>query len=81
MFFFTNRNHITFNCKKIAYIKFDGKTHDYEHLTLNGNDIEWVSEVKHFGNNLDISCNDELDCQILNVSFHRLCQQIYCKLW
>ena len=27
------------------------------------NDIEWVSEIKHLGNNLDISCNVELDCQ------------------
>ena len=27
--------------------KFGGKTHDYEHLTLNGIDIEWVKEIKH----------------------------------
>ena len=33
-------------------------------MTLNGNDIEWVSEIKHLGNNLNISRNDELDCQI-----------------
>ena len=26
--------------------------------------IEWVSEIKHLGNNLNISRNDELDCQI-----------------
>ena len=51
---------ITFNCKKTVCIKFGGKTHDYEHLILNGNDIEWVSEIKHLGNNLNISRNDEL---------------------
>ena len=55
-FFFANSNHITFNCKKTVCIKFGGKTHDYEHFTLNGNDIEWVSEIKHLGNNLNISC-------------------------
>ena len=43
--------------------------HDYEHLTLNGNDIEWVSEIKHLGNNFKISCNDELDCQIKTSHF------------
>ena len=42
---YANGNHITFNCTKIVSIKLGGKTHDYEHLTLNGNDIEWVSEV------------------------------------
>ena len=45
------------------------KTHDYEHLTLNGNDIEWVSEIKHLGNNLNISRNDELDYQIKTSHF------------
>ena len=45
------------------------KTHDYEHLTLNGNDIEWVLEIKHLGNSLNISCNDELDCQIKTSHF------------
>ena len=49
--FLTNSNHITFNCKNTVYIKFGVKTHDYEHLTLNGNDIEWVSEIKHLRNN------------------------------
>ena len=67
--FFGNSNHITFNCKKTVCIKFGGKTHDYEHLTLNGNDIEWVSEIKHLGNNLNISRNDELDCQIKTSHF------------
>ena len=38
--FFANSNHITFNCKKTVCIKFGGKTHDYEYLRLNGNDIE-----------------------------------------
>ena len=32
-------------------------------------DIEWVSEIKHLGNNLDISCNVELDCQIKTSHF------------
>ena len=45
------------------------KTHDYEHLTSNGNDIEWVSEIKHLGNNLNILCNDGLDCHIKTSSF------------
>ena len=44
-------------------------THDYEHLTLNGNDIEWVSEIKHLRSNLNISRNDELDCQIKTSHF------------
>ena len=66
---FANSNHITFNCKKTVCIKFGGKKHDYEHLTLNGNDIEWVSEIKHLGNNLNISRNDELDCQIKTSHF------------
>ena len=67
--FFSNSDHITFNCKKTVCIKFGGKTYDYEHLTLNGNAIEWVSEIKHFENNLNISCNDELDCQIKTSHF------------
>ena len=48
---------------------FSGKTHDYEHLTLNGNNIEWVPEIKRLGNNLNISCDDELDCQIKTSHF------------
>ena len=64
-----NSNHITFNCKKTVGIKFGGKTHDYEYLTLNGNDIEWVSEIKHLENNLNKSCNNELDCQIKTSHF------------
>ena len=48
---------------------------DYEHLTLNDNDIEWASESKHLRNNLNISRNDAFH------AFHRLCQQTYCKLW
>ena len=67
--FFANSNHITFNCKKTVCIQFGGKTHDYEYLTLNSSDIEWVSEIKHLGNNLNISCNDELDCQIKTLHF------------
>ena len=70
--------------------KFGGKTNDYEHLTLKGNDIEWVTEIKHLGNNLDISCNDELDCQIktshfyvnkLIVNFGHLCGYVLNKLF
>ena len=67
--FFANGNHNTFNYKKTVCIKLGGKAHDCEHLTLNGNDIEWVSKIKHLGNNLDISCNDELDCQIKTSHF------------
>ena len=67
--FFANSNPITFNCKKTVCIKFGCNTHDYEHVTLNGNDIEWVSEIKHLGNNLNISFNDELDCQIKTSHF------------
>ena len=37
-------------------------------MTLNGNDIEW-SEIKYLGNNLNISCNDKLDCQIKTSHF------------
>ena len=66
---FANSNHITFNCRKTVCIKFGGKTHDYEHATLNGNDNEWVSEIKHLGNNINISRNDELDCQIKTSQF------------
>ena len=66
---FANSHHITFNCKKTVCIKFSSKTHDYENLTLNGNDIECVSEIKHLGNNLNISCNDKLDCQIKSSHF------------
>ena len=36
---------------------------------------------KKKGNNLNISCNDELDCQIKTSHFIMLCQQTYCKLW
>ena len=67
--FFANSNNITFNCKKTVCIKFGVRTHDYEHLTLKGNDIEWVEEIKHFGNNLNISRNDKLDCQIKTSHF------------
>ena len=57
-FIFANNNHITVICKKNICIKFGGKSHDYEHVTLNGTDIETLSEIKHFGNNFDsISCN------------------------
>ena len=38
-------------------------------MTLNGIDIELVSKIKHLRNNLDISCNDELDCQIKTSHF------------
>ena len=69
MCFFDNSNHITFNCNKTVCIQFGGKTHDYEYLTLNSSDIEWVPEIKHLGNNLNISCNDELDCQIKTSHF------------
>ena len=60
---FANNNYITFNCKKIVCIKFYIKTHAYEHLTLNDTNIEWVSKIKHLGNHLGVSFNDELDCQ------------------
>ena len=49
---------------KTVCIKFDGKPHDYEHITLKGTTIEWVSKIKHLGTHLQItciSCNDELD--------------------
>ena len=65
--FCASNNHITLNCEKTVWIKFSGKTHDYEHVTLDGTDIE--SEIKHLGNNLDISCNDKLDCQIKTSHF------------
>ena len=38
-------------------------------MTLNGTDIEWVSEIKHLRNNLDKSCNDKHDCQIKVLHF------------
>ena len=60
---FADNSYITFICKKSVCIKFGGMTHDYEHVTLNGTNIDWVSKIKHLGNHLDISCNDELDCQ------------------
>ena len=78
---FANSNHITFNCKKTVCIKVCGKTHDCEHLTLNGNDIEWVSEIKHLGNNLDISCNDELDCQIKTSHFIGYVNKFGLNIW
>ena len=28
-----------------------------------------------------IICNDEFDCQVKNITLHRLSQQTYCKLW
>ena len=53
-YFLANSNHNTNSFLTIKSYKFGGKTHDYEHLTLNDNDIEWVSEIKHLGNNLYI---------------------------
>ena len=38
-------------------------------MILNRNNIEWVSEIKYLGNNLNISRNDELDCQIKTSHF------------
>ena len=59
-----NSNHNNFNCRKIVCLKFGGKTHAYEHVTLDSNDIEWVSEIKHL-ENLNIS----LDSQIKTLYF------------
>ena len=53
--------------RKLFVKSFCGKTH--KHFTLNGNDIESVSEIKHLGNNLNIFGNDELDCQIKTLHF------------
>ena len=39
----SNNNHITYVCIKTVCIKFGGKTHDYEHVPLNGTSFEWVS--------------------------------------
>ena len=63
-YFFANSNHTNFNCRKIVCIKFGGKAYDDEHMTLDGTDIEWVSEIKHLGN-----LNTSLDCKIETSHF------------
>ena len=58
---------------------FGGKTHDYKHVTLIDTNIAWVSKMKHLGNHLDISCNDELDCQIKTSHFIGYVNNLYVK--
>ena len=58
--FFDNSNLITFNCKKTVVQSLMAR--HYKRVTLDGTDIEWVSEIKHLEKKLQISCNDKLDC-------------------
>ena len=64
MLFFANSNHINFNCRKIVFKQFDGKTNDCKLVMLDSTGNEWVSEIKHLGN-LNIS----FDCQIKTSHF------------
>ena len=40
-----------------------------EHVFLNDKKIEWVNQIKHFGNYIDRNLNDSIYCTLKNSIF------------
>ena len=73
-------------------IKFGEKIKPCEIAKLDGNKISWVDSIKHLGNYLDTTLNDEYDCRSktsafigyvnkLNVNFGHLQFKVLCTLF
>ena len=52
-------------------IKFVNKLCDCEKIKLHGNEIRWVDQIRHLGNFLNTSLNDNIDCHMKIFSFYR----------
>ena len=53
---------ILFNKKNTTCIKFGDLIKNGEKAFLDGSDIVWKDNVRHFGNFVDSTCNDDFDC-------------------
>ena len=53
-----------------------------EHVYLNDKKIEWVNQIKHFGNYIDRILNDSIDCthkqSIFIGQVNKLCANFGC---
>ncbi len=83
---------ITFNNKKTVCIKFGEILHEWESAHLNNNKLSWVDKIKHLGNHIDSTLNDDLDCKSkistfigfvnkLQVNFGHLQNDVLCTLF
>ena len=61
-FFFHKNNSILFNKKKTTCIKFGDLIKNGEKAFLDGSDLVWKVNVRHLGNFVDSTCNDDFDC-------------------
>ena len=59
---------ILFNKKKTICIKFGSKGREEERAILDSSDLLWTDNVVHIGNYVNSACNDDVDCNIKNLS-------------
>ena len=60
---------VTFNPTKTVCIKYGDTVELNEHVVMNGNIIEWAHNVRHFGNLVDVTLSDSLDCRYKRSMF------------
>ena len=61
---FSKEFDILFNAKKTMCIKFGADVCDVEHTVFNGVNIIWQDKVRHLGNIIKSSLNDDDDCTL-----------------
>ena len=65
---FSVENSILFNKKKTFCIKFGSKVKEGERAILDSSDLLCNDDVVHLGNYVNSACNDDVDCDIKNLS-------------
>ena len=59
---FSKKNSILFNNKKTTCIRFGDLIKNKEKAFLDGSHLVWKDNVRHLGNFVDSTCNDDFDC-------------------
>ena len=59
---FSKNNSILFNKKKTTCNKFGDLIKHGEKAILDGSDLVWKDTVRHLGNIVDSTCNDDFNC-------------------
>ena len=63
---FSKNNSILFN-KKTTCIKFGDLIKNGKKAFLDGSDLVWKDNVRHLGNFVDSTCNDDFDCNAKKI--------------
>ena len=64
---FSKNNSILFNKKNTTCIKFGDLIKNGEKAFLDGSDLVWKDNVRHLGNFVDSTCNDDFDCNAKKI--------------